>query len=496
MGIIKRQSIKNSLVSYLGVIIGALSTIFIYPLIDSKDLGLVSFIISNVTILVPFASFALSYTVIHFFPIFKDEKRQHNGFLFLVTSATLVTSLIFTGLIYLFRIELSHYFGKESTDFLNSLPYILVITVVFAQSILFTAYASNFNRIVVPNIFQNLLMKIIQPFLILLFFYSIISLESVFKGVTLGYILGLIGLIGYIANLKQLHLKPNKTFLTPVLRKQIVSYSAFNILVLSGAFLSSSVDKMLIGPMISFKAVAVFNIASLIAETIDVPRKALAGIAAPLISESMKKDDIGHVHDIYRKTAYLQTLAGVFFLAGIWACTDSLFDLMPKNSDIYREGKYVVLILGLVRLVDMSTGTNSEIITYSKYYRFNLLSLAIMAGLNIALNLLLIPPFQLVGSALATLISTTIVNYWRMIFIYQKIKIHPLQVNMIWVVLIGFLAWYVAFLTPSVSSPLINILLKGSIVTVLFLSGILYFKLSEDVQKVYDKVYKKIVSFR
>jgi O-antigen/teichoic acid export membrane protein len=493
MGIIKRQSIKNSLVSYLGVIIGALSTIFIYPLIDDKDFGLVSFIINNVAILVPFASFALSYTVIHFFPIFKDEKQQHNGFLFLVTSATLVISLIFTTLIYLFRVDFSHFFKEnESADFLKTLPYILIITVIYAQSILFNAYASNFNRIVVPSIFQNLLMKVIQPILILLFFYGIINLTSVFKGMTVGYGLGLVGLIAYIAFLGQLHLKPSKNFLTPVLSKQIFSYSAFNILVLSGAFLSSSVDKMLIGPMISFSAVGVFSIASMIAETIDVPRKALAGIAAPLISESMKNGNIEHVNEIYRKTAYLQTLAGVFFLAGIWACTDSLFDLMPKNGEIYREGRYVILILGLVRLVDMSTGTNSEIITYSKYYRFNLWSLAIMAVLNIGLNFLLIPRFQLVGSAMATLISTTIVNYWRMIFIYRKIKIHPLQIKMLWVVLIGFLAWYSAFMTPSVSLPIINILLKGSIVTILFLGGVLYFKLSEDVQKVYEKILRFI----
>ena len=31
MGVIKRQSIKQGLVTYLGIIIGALSTLFVYP---------------------------------------------------------------------------------------------------------------------------------------------------------------------------------------------------------------------------------------------------------------------------------------------------------------------------------------------------------------------------------------------------------------------------------------------------------------------------------
>jgi succinyl-CoA synthetase beta subunit len=42
---------------------------------------------------------------------------------------------------------------------------------------------------------------------------------------------------------------------------------------------------------------------------------------------------------------------------------------MPKG-DIYQSGKYVVLFIGLTRLIEMAAGASDVIILHSKYYRF------------------------------------------------------------------------------------------------------------------------------
>jgi O-antigen/teichoic acid export membrane protein len=82
MGIIKRQGIKNSIVNYLGVAIGALSVIFIYPIIDPKDIGIIQFVIGTATILTPFTGWGLSMASVNFFPEVKDKAKQHSGYLF------------------------------------------------------------------------------------------------------------------------------------------------------------------------------------------------------------------------------------------------------------------------------------------------------------------------------------------------------------------------------------------------------------------------------
>ena len=91
MGIIKRQSIKNSLVSYLGVGIGAISSIFIYTLIDKTDMGIIQFAISTAAFFAPFASFASSMTATRFYPLFKTEDGKDNGFLPLLTIFTFIS---------------------------------------------------------------------------------------------------------------------------------------------------------------------------------------------------------------------------------------------------------------------------------------------------------------------------------------------------------------------------------------------------------------------
>ena len=498
MGVIKRQGIKNSIVNYFGVLIGAISVIFIYPRMDENDLGMIQFTINTATFFAPLAGFGLGLTAVQFYPEFNENDKERSSFLFVLLSATMLFIALFLTLIYAIRFPASAFFGKDKLRFLESLPYILFFTFINAFVNFLSSYSAILNRVVVPSILQNLLLKITQPTLILLFIYGIISFQNIFHGLTLTLGVTLTTMILYIAYLGKLNVKPHFDLLKSSVLKQMWHYSAFNILVSFGGLLALRVDMLLIVPLTQqFGNVAILGFGFFISEAIDIPRKALSAISSPLISKSLKEGNIAHIKEIYQKSALLQVVSGAFLLAGVWACADALFDLMPKNGDVYRQGKNVILILGLSRLIDMATGANAEIITYSQYYRFNLKSLLVLAVLNIALNLWLVPTSGLglgiTGAALATLISILIVNLWRLVFIYQKLKIQPLQINMLKVFVIASVAWFFAWLTPSVSAPFFNIILKGIIVSVIFIPSIIYFKISPDVNLVFSQIRKRFL---
>ncbi len=505
MGIIKRQSIKNSLVSYLGVGIGAISSIFIYTLIDKTDMGIIQFAISTAAFFAPFASFASSMTATRFYPFFKTEDGKDNGFLPLLTVFTLISSLFFVGLIYFFRNDLASLFQKDSEQFLNSLHFILIFTVLVALSTLFISFAANQSRIVVPSIFQNLLPKIAQPTLVLLYFFGVIGFATLFKGLAFTFFLMLMGVVGYVYFLRKNSFQSSilrGSFLMKKHARDMFRFSSFNFFIVMGSVFAQQADKLFIAPMLGYEQLAIFGFGAMIAEAIDVPRKALSGIAQPLIAASIAKKNWVHITEIYRKTALLQVIAGVFLLAGVWACADLLFDLMIKNGEAYRTGKWVILILGLSRLADMATGTNAEIITFSEHYRFNFRSFATMAALNIVLNLALIPIMGIEGSALATLISIVLVNLWRLFFIKQKMGIHPWDKRMLWVMAFGLLAWFAAYMTPSVyltflpkiGNAFANIVIKGLIVSILYGFLILRFKVSEDVNAVFEGMKSRMLA--
>jgi O-antigen/teichoic acid export membrane protein len=492
MGIIKRQGIKNSIVNYVGVIIGALSVIFVYPLIDPKEIGIVQFVITTAALLSPFTGWGMSLASVNFFPEVKDKTQQHNGFLFTIMLLTFITTTGVLLLVFLFKIPLSDFFKDNKITFLNTFPFIVAFTFCVTFSNLLQSYIVNHGRIVIPSIFNNILFKITQPILVLLYAFHYISFKTILVGLLATFIIAVVGQILYLIYLKEGFFLPNFTlFRNKAFIKKLIKYANFVVFVGLGGVLATRLDQVIIPPLLGFSSVAIFSLGFFISEAIDVPRKALSSIASPLISESMKNKNFVHIKEIYQKTALLQLLLGVYLLAGVWACADSLFDLMPSNNELYRSGKYVILYLGIARLVDMATGVNSEIITYSEHYRFNLVSLVGMALLNIGFNFLFIASWGLnlgiVGSALATLVTMLVFNIWKLIFIYQKIKIHPLQLRMLIILLLGIIAWILAWLTPSVFSPILSIIIKGSIVTLVYWVGILYFKISDDVNGMFKK---------
>lgn len=498
MGVIQRQSIKQSLVTYLGIIIGAVSTLFIYPQLELEQAGEIQFIIGLVTFLVPFIGIGLPSVAIHFFPYFKESKEKRGRFLFVISLMTFISLTIFSLLTY-FNMHTIGQYSANAYLFLNYLPYILSITFCATFLTLLHAYISNFNRIVVPSIIYNLTLKVLQPILVLIYLFGIITFRNILDGLTIVYITIVFLTIYYLNYLGYLEINFKKIQTEKYLKRSIIDYALFSILINVSASLALQIDKLLVGFMISATAVAIFSVPVLITEAIDVIRKAISGVSAPIVSDSLKNNDINNVNIIYKKSALLQFVIGMFLLIGVWICADDLYQLMPKGKQ-YSEGKIIILILGLSRLIDMVTGINTEIIAFSKYYRVNLYMLILLSVLTISSNYILIPLFGMYGIALATLISMFFFNAAKLIFIYKKLKIHPFSKTMLWAILIALITLVTALWIPSFSFefmdnkflPIITIAIKGIIVTIIYFALLWKFNISEDINKIINNVFKKI----
>ena len=94
MGIIQRQSIKQSFLHFVGIAIGAISVIFIYPR-DETIYGFIRFMLDASVLLSSMIFVGTQATAIKFFPFFQDKKNGHNGFLTLLLKYALLSHLIF-----------------------------------------------------------------------------------------------------------------------------------------------------------------------------------------------------------------------------------------------------------------------------------------------------------------------------------------------------------------------------------------------------------------
>ena len=499
MGIIKRQGIKQSIVTYAGVAIGMLNVLFVYPaFLERNEIGVLSWVRETAAMLGVFVFLGSSEGIIRFFPHFKDEKQKHHGYLVLLMLVVAAGfTLLSIGWLF-FRDELLHFFSKkeEAELYLQYVPYILPFTLLIAYGNLFTMYSYNFHRIVVPSIFNEFYPKIGLPVLALAYYFNLITFEQVFWGMLLVHALITFSNMLYIRHLGQLHFNVDFSFLKRPLLKEMASFSLYGFLGSMGSRLSSEfISIFMIGTMSTLTNSGVFYIAYLISNVIDVPRKAIAKIAAPLLSEKIKDNKWGEVQDIYQKTSLNQLIIGLGLLLAVWVSIDELFYIMP-NGEQYEAGKLVILVLGLGRVVDMATGVNSGIISFSRLFRWNFYFILFTAIVNIAGNMLLIPRLEILGAALAVLFSLALFNTAKCLLLYWKLNMNPFTPATLYsVILAALFGLPISLLHGPSGWVLLDLILKSGAFLALYGGAVLYFRLSSDINHLVEQSWATVKKY-
>ena len=492
MGVIQRQSIKQSIVNYLAVGIAAISTILIYPQ-DKETYGLARFIIDTSLMMAPFILLGFGSVTIRFFPQFRNEEKGHNGFLFFLLLAVSAGSLIYALLAFFFKDQFYGLFGEEALIYQRFFPYLVPMAILIAFLQLFFNYSSNFHRIVVPAIFQNLI-KISLPLLILLFVWHMVSIEQVVNGILINYILALAGLIFYIYLLGQLKLKPDFGLLQKERLKEIRTFAMFSLFSGIGSVLAFRIDLFMVPAMLDFKNNGIYGISLFIANAIAIPTNAVSQISGPIITDALRENDLAHVKKLYQGTSINLLVVGLLLFICIMASIEDLFSIMPKSEEM-KDGAMIVLLIGAAKIIDMGTSINNQIINYSKYYRFGFYAILFMAALNISANIILIHEHQIIGAAAATLLSLSLYNIAKLFFIKWRFNMQPFSINTIWIILIASVAFLIGKLIPTTEIAIVDILIKSIVIMAIYISAVLYFNISQEFKDLVFNVFGKFRNF-
>jgi O-antigen/teichoic acid export membrane protein len=223
------------------------------------------------------------------------------------------------------------------------------------------------------------------------------------------------------------------------------------------------------------------------ATVIEIPKRALSQVAMPLIARAFEKKDMKDIQTIYQKTSINQFIIGALMLIGVWANLDNIFQLVPK-TELYEAGKYVVMIVGLGKLMDMIFGPSSEIIVLSKYYGFNIILIILLAASIVFANNLLIPAYGINGAAIGAALALIFFNLIKFIFIWITLKMQPFSRGTLKVVFITIVAIGINLILPKVSNVFIDITYRSLIITIVFGALVLFSKASTDGNLIVNKL--------
>jgi O-antigen/teichoic acid export membrane protein len=240
--------------------------------------------------------------------------------------------------------------------------------------------------------------------------------------------------------------------------------------------------------MLGLSENGVYTTAFYIAVVIEMARRPISQISQPLISNSFKKNDINAIEKIYKQVSINQMIIGGLFYIGIVSNLDNLYALMP-NSESFEIGTWVMIIVGAGKLIDMTFGINGEVIIMSKFYRFNVVTVILLAMITVLFNFLLIPIFGMTGAAIATLMSMICYNLIKMIFIKIKLRIIPFTWNNLMLAGIIILILMLGINIPKIDNTILDIIIRSSVITISFGIIIYLLKLSKEMNELIKKVF-------
>ncbi len=106
--------------------------------------------------------------------------------------------------------------------------------------------------------------------------------------------------------------------------------------------------------------------------------------------------------------------------------------------------------------------------------------------------MIFIPKYGIDGAAIATLISITLYSIAKLLFVVLKMKLYPFTIKTIYALAIGLICFFGFYYWDFPFHPIVNIMLKSALVSIVYVVIVYKAKLSEDINNVIDKVFKMI----
>ncbi len=485
MGIVLKQSLNNTIITYVGFAIGALNHLFLFTTFLSADyFGLVTVVLAVSNILMPIIAFGVPITMVKFFSSFL-KNEETDSFLTLMLLLPLLILIPLTAFLYFSDDFVGDLLSKRNGIVKNYVWYIFIIGVAMAYFEIFYAWAKVHMKSVFGNLMKEVFVRMGTTVLLLLIYWNTITIAFFFKALVGLYIFRMLIMKFYAYRQRA----PKLNFNWPKNARNIIKYTVLIIIGASASVVLLEVDKVMLNQFKAIENVAYYGVAVYIAVVIGVPSRSMQQITSPLTAKLMNEDDRTGLKTLYHKSSLtLFIISGILFLLILLNVSD-LYLLIPEA---YSGGITIISIIGLIKVYDALLGINNAILYNSNYYRAVLLMGLLLAILTIFFNYLLIPRYGIEGAAIASFLAFFIFNTIKLRFVKIKFGILPFSKETLkvlcFLILLGTGFYFINFSFH----PIFNIVLK-SVLMILIYGYLLYkFNVSEDINQLVNKLISQV----
>ncbi len=466
MGIIQRQSFANALIIYSGIAIGFVN-MYLQPIcLDPETFGLTRVLLSFAGLVSSIMPLGAGNIMIRFFQNYITQVDNKNRFISFVFGFGLFGFLLLSGILLLNSGWIIEAYSKQSLQFASNFWLVFPLSFFMVGIGLANAYSFALSKSVVPSFFSEFLIRVLLMVLVGLFYFNVISIQTFILGFVASYGINFLGMTSYVFYLD----RPSFRFDLPSLGKnEIRTMVGFGLLISIATMASiglKNLDTVLLAKYVNLKMAGIYSIALFMGLFIETPLNSLDRIASTKMAIALAQKDQKEIQDIYHKSSSnLFWIGGLLFI-GVNTCITPLLTYLPEA---YRGNEWVILIISIGSLVNMASGSNTSIIYNSEHYIKGTLLLAAMFIILFLLLWVLIPPYGIIGSAIAIASTTTLFNLSKMGFIRYYFKMQPFGFDSLKLGLLIAGVLSLGLLLPHHSSPLLDLFYRGTVVSFSFL---------------------------
>jgi len=497
MSQIRKQSILSSVLVYIGFALGLLNTYLFTRQggFTSEEYGLTSIFIAIASIMFSVSNLGMNAYIGKFYPYYNDnlpKKKNDQVAWALLISMLGFSCVIIAGII--FKNFVIRKFGGNSPYLITYYHWIFLFGLGLSLYSLFEAYAWQLRKAVFTTYLREIQFRLLTTILIVLTMWGVIhSFDLFIKIYSFSYLILSATLIIYLIISGHLHFTFSISIVTRKFFKKILTLISF---VYGGSlvFMIASVfDTIVISAVMKdgLAFAGIFALAQNIASMIQAPQRGIIASASPALAQAWKDKQMAKIGRIYHRSSINQLIFAIGIFSLIWLnFTDGILTFKVQHQ--FLDAKWVFFFIGMTRIVDMGTGVNSQIIGTSTNWRFEFITGIILLCLTLPFNYLLTKSMGVVGPAVSNLITFSIYNLMRYIFLLKKYKLQPFDAKTLYIILLGIGSFVIVYYPFNNYHGFLWLVIRSICFLALYISGTLLLKISPDVLPVWLTILKRI----
>lgn len=493
-GKIASQSLWASIVNYSGSLIGLFTAFYLFPLVYTEaQNGIIRLFIEMGALLAGVAQIGTGYSIWKFFPIFRNNEKNHNGAGFWIAAIPFAGFILVSISLLIFQPIVIKYLGKNSAEFLPYYIWLLPFIFFFVYNTVFEIFSASLGNIIYSSFLRENAVRILLGLIGFIFYLKAIPFRSAVLLTPAVYAITALLNLYFILRVTSISLKPDFAFVRQQqgLRSSFSRYTGYLFVASVANLFIQRLDFAMVSSMKGLTLTGVYSIAVNLAVLIEIPTRSILQISNPHLADAIHRKDRDEVDRLYQKTTLNQFILGCLVLLLIWINIDVFYYLMP-NGEKYASGKLVVLILGIGKLFILLQGNSSAMLTFSHRYYYSLFTNLTCVFLGIYLNTLLIPQLGINGAAVATALTWLANGLVTGILIYSLYKLNPYKSSIF--LCIGL--FLILFGINEIFSIPRHMITTAAIKTILLPSIALFiiykFRLSDDMRSIIDNALGKL----